>query len=117
MNNSKQFLKEYNIIPTISFKTSPKHKVILLKDEMAELTNEKGEIVKGIRYFVRENEEEKTIFTSSNSLIQQLADISENTEIIIELKSRKTPDGWRSYYVVSKVGETEEEPEIIDEQF
>lgn len=120
MQNSKQFLKDKQILPRISFKDGKPHAFKLVKDKVDSLKNDKGEVVEGVKYLVEEAGEPKTFFTSSIALITKLSEISEDTEVIVQMKSRKADNGqWQSYYEVqskSKVGkDMGEEIPVIEE--
>lgn len=110
MNNSKDFLKKYNIVPFISFKETPKRNVKLMSDEISTLKGTDGNPVEGVKYVVEEEGSKKSFFTSSISLIQKLSEFNPGDEVTIEMKSRKGNDGkWKSYFVVTKPEESGEQ--------
>ena len=111
MDASKEYLKNNDIVPRISFKDSPKHTVKLVKDKIDTIMDDKGQKVDGVKYLVEESGDKKTFFTSSDSLIQKLSDVSAGTEVTIEMKSKKTDAGFRTYFTVTREGEKEEEAE------
>ena len=117
MDNSKQYLKNHQIHPRISFKDGQSHTLKLLKDKPVKITTQTGEIVDGVRYLVEENEDVKTFQTASETLIQRLAEIPENEVVTIQMKRRKTEKGYRSYFEVVKLSEVFKEPsEISDDE-
>lgn len=102
MNASKDFMKENGIFPKISFKDRQVHTVKLLRDKKEKITDNNGKEIEGIKYLVEEDGEQKTIFTSSTSLISQLSQRVEGDIVSIEMKSRKGDDGqYKSYFEVS----------------
>ena len=111
MDNSKKFLKDNEILPRISFKEIPRHQVKLLKDKIDQIPGNTGEMVDGVNYFVEENGEKRSFFTSSISLIQKLSNCAIGDEVVITMKGKKTDSGFKSYFIVSKVGEEEGHPE------
>lgn len=121
MDISKDYLKKKGITPKISFKDGKPHTVVLVKDKVETIKNQTGEDIEGIKYLVTEGGEPKFFFTSSIGLIQKLADIKEDEEVTIVMKSRKGETGYVSYYEVTKKGDVGNEypsgePEIdIDE--
>jgi len=115
MENSRQYLKDHNIVPIISFKDGKPHTVILLKDEISTLTDAGGKEIEGISIIVKENGEDKKFFTSSAGLISRLAEIPVGETVKIQLKNRKTDSGFQSYYdiVVISQGESDIDPDEI----
>jgi len=110
MNGSKEYLKENDIMPYISFKDGQAHTVKLLSDKADKIKDKDGEEKEGMKYMVIEDGTEKSFFTSAISLIQKLADKEEGSEVVIQMKSAKGADGqWKSFYEVKSAG-TEEEP-------
>lgn len=105
MQNSKLYLKKNNILPTISFKDGRQHQVKLIQDKEDEINDDMGKPKAGVRYKVMEGGEVKTFFTASPGLIQKLAEYPEETEVIIQMKSKKAATGYISFFEVSKVGE------------
>ena len=116
MQNSKDYLKNHNVVPFISFKESPKHKVKLLSDEIGKIKDKQGVEVDGVHYSVEEAGTEKKFFTSSIGLIQRLAECEADETVTIEMKSKKGEKGWQSYFVVTRhdLGEAEEVPPVIE---
>ena len=106
-------------MPYISFKDGNPHTLKILNDKISTLKDKQGKEIEGVKYLVEENGEHKTFFTSSISLISKLADVEEGTEVIIQMRSRKTEDGsWQSYYEVankSKVAKDMGEIPIIED--
>jgi len=114
MQNSKQFLKDKDILPFISFKGGQAHELKLVQDKIETITGTDGKEVEGVKYKVIEGGVVKTFFTSSIALINKLADIEPDSVVKIQMKKRKDESGqYRSYFEVEKVGE-EAEP-IKDE--
>jgi len=107
MSIEQDFLKEKGIIPSISFKKSPKH-TVKIQDRKRLTINCDGEKVDGISYLVEENGENKKFFTGSPNLIAQLAEFEKDDIVTIEMKKRKTPEGFRTFYEVKS--ETEKSP-------
>jgi hypothetical protein len=103
MDASKEFMKESGITAKISFKESPVHTVILLKDKLEKFTGMKGEEVTGIKYLVRENGEDKTILTTSMSLVQKLSEFDSGDEVKITYKSIKVGGEFKNTYDVELV--------------
>ena len=101
MENSKQFLKEQNIRPKISFKEGPKRVVELMKDKTKTINTPQGD-KDGVEYLVKEQGEEKTFFTGSVSLIQKLAEYNEGNTVEIEMKSVPGQNGPISVTFSSK---------------
>lgn len=114
MQGSKDFIKKNNIVPFISFKDQARHQVKLLSDEIGQLKGIDGKDVEGVKYVVEENGEKKSFFTSSISLIQKLSVFNPGDEVVVEMKSRKDGNSWKSYFVVSKVGD--EPPSVTEEE-
>lgn len=115
MEGAKQYLKEQNILPRLSFKDGLKH-VLKLIDSKSDTINDGNNIIKGIKVLVEENGEKKTFFTSSESLISKLSEIAENTVVVIELKSRKDQDGqFKSIFSVSVPSTSIPEKDIPEE--
>jgi len=106
---SKEFAKEQGWVPRISFKKTPKITVKLISDEKREITDNTGEVIEGVAIKVEENGEEKEIFTSSRSLIQQLADYEPGETVTIQMKSVKTKQGYSSTFIVKSTKEEIEE--------
>lgn len=134
MQNSKQYLQTHKILPRISFKDGQAHLVKLLNDKEDKIKDDTGKEIEGMKYLVVESGENKTFFTSSTSLISQLAECEVNEEVSVQMKSVKGEDGtWRSQYKVIRKGqavkpmgevaeeeipviESEEQPDIPGEE-
>lgn len=113
MENSKQYLRQHDIKPKISFKETPKVTVKLLNDKLETVTDNTGKEIEGVKYLVEHEGEHKTIFTASVSLIAKLASCEENDVVTIEMKSVKGPDGgFKSHFIVVKEKVYESEPNI-----
>jgi len=121
MENTAKFLKDNNVVPFISFKDKKVHTVELLKDKMETITDAQGETKEGVKYLVKEGGTVKSFFTTSISLLQQLADKQKGDVVSIQLKSKKGEDGkYKSYYEVwedlaNDSSDDEEEIPIIDD--
>ena len=114
MQGSKEFLKTHEILPKISFKDGKAHTVKLIQDKVDKIKDADGTEVEGVKYKVVEAGEVKTIFTSSVGLIQKLSEYAENSEVVIQMKSKKGEDGkWKSYYDVRLVGEDSDTPDDV----
>ena len=122
MNNSKQFLKDNNYLPRISFKDGRPHRVKILKDAIKCIKDESGQDIEGVEYSVIENGEDKTFFTSSFSLISQLSEYDEGVEVEIQMKSKKVNGKFQSYFEVAisdgeiPITEDESEPPLPNEE-
>ena len=104
MNSSKEFLKKTGYRPRISFTDGRSHTVVLLKDKIDTITDDKGGQIEGVQYLVTESGEEKTFFTGSQQLIQRLSDCEIGERVTIVMKKKKTPEGFKSYFDVSVEG-------------
>lgn len=109
MQNSQQFLKQENILPRLSFRDGKRHILTLVKDKIDSISNDKGQQIKGVRYLCTEDGTPKSFFTSSQALIQRLAEVPEESVVAIQMKRRQTPQGFRSYFEIDE--------EQIDEEF
>ena len=93
MQASKEFLKNNNIRPRISFKDGEPRTATLIKDEPDSFFDEQTKkTVNGVRYLVKEKGEEKTFFTGSIGLIQKLSEFNAGDEVVIQMK-RVQEDG------------------------
>ncbi len=102
MDASKKYIKEHDIIPTISFKDGKVHVVKIIQDRIKTISTDRGD-KEGVAYKVMEGNEVKRFFTSSDSLIVALSNVEEGETVQIQMKSRKTKDGFINYYEVEKV--------------
>lgn len=100
MENSKAFLKQNNIVENISFKDGKAHTVKIIEDKLQTIKDSTGAEISGVAYKVIEGKEVKRFFTKSINLIQQLAKLPAETEVIIQMKSKKGPSGFISYFDV-----------------
>lgn len=105
MNPEEEFLKDKNIVESISFKDGKVHNVEIQNREKRTITDREGKEINGIAYLVKENGEFKRIFTSSIKLIQLLKDVKDGESVEIEMKKYKKGDEFRTTYEVKK-GET-----------
>lgn len=102
MDAAKQYLKDNNIVPKISFKDKQAHTVELVKDKMETITDRDGKEIEGVSFLVTEDGEPKKIFTTSISLIQKLSECKKGDVVTIQMKSRKDDSGgYKSYYEVT----------------
>ena len=113
MRESQNFMKKHQVLPNISFKDGKIHKVRLIQDKIKTITSPDGQTIEGVAYKVIEDGVPKRFFTSSISLISKLSEFPEDTTVTIQMKQRKTEQGFRSFYEVKKA---EESPEITDEE-
>jgi hypothetical protein len=116
MQNSKEWMKEGGYSNRISFNDGSVHTVKLLKDKVDTIPDGKGGTIKGMKYLVEENGEQKTIFTGSVGLVAKLAECNEGDVVTINMYKQNS----KSYYKVVKAGQeigeshtadTEEAPE------
>jgi len=116
------YLQEKGFLPRISFKKSPVHTVTIISKERRTIKdpNTPGEEVDGIAIKVEEEGEEREIFTSSVSLLQQLADVKDGETVTIKMIKRKTDKGYRTSYEVTEpeIAKVKDEkiPTIEDEE-
>ena len=112
MDVSKQFLRDSNWVPRISFKKTPVATVKLLDEKVDKIMTDDCE-TQGVKYLVEENGDKKTFFTASLPLIQALSEYSKGDIVTIRMKSVKGRDGtFRSQFIVTKGildGQVEEE--------
>ena len=101
MEQSKQWMKEGGYSNRISFNDLSAHTVKLVKDKVDSIPDGKGGMVKGMKYLVEENGEQKTIFTGSVGLVSKLAECSEGDVVTIQMKKANN----KSYYTVTKAGQ------------
>jgi len=111
MQASKEFSKEQGWEKRISFKKTPKLTVKLVSDEKKTINDMSGKPLDGILIKVELDGEPKEIFTTAQSLIQQLSDYEAGQTVVIELKRIKTKDGYRSTFKVRSTEEPEEPEE------
>lgn len=98
----QEYLKERGVEERISFKNTPEVKGLkIIKRESDVISGTDGREVQGIKYFAEHEQQQKTFFTSSISLIMQLANYKDGDIVNIICKSFKTPQGYRSKYIVS----------------
>ena len=115
MENSKRFLANAQIPQYISFMDGKSHLFQLLDDEESSITDDAGVKKEGIRYRVMEEGTPKSFFTSSIDLISQLAEMPKGAVVKVQLKARKTNDGYRKKYEVEKIEENDVPPDVKDE--
>jgi len=113
MEAIKNFLKENQILPRISFKDKKEHTVEIAKARAESFKNDKNEEVNGIKFLVTESGEPKTFFTASQDLLTQLADCKEGETYKIKMYSESVGGVIKSRFSVQKVG-LEEIPVVDD---
>ena len=101
MEASKQWMKEGGYGNRISFNDGSAHTVKLIKDKVDTIPDGKGGTVKGMKYLVEENGEQKTIFTGSVGLVSKLAILESGEVVTIQMKKANN----KSFFVVTKQGE------------
>lgn len=113
MDASKKWMEEGGYSNRISFKDNLAHTVKLLKDKVDTIPDGHGGSVKGMKYLVEENGEQKTIFTGSVGLVSKLALCAPGDVVIIQMKVANN----KSFYTVTKAGaEVGEEVPIDDNE-
>lgn len=113
MQNSKNWMKENGYDSKISFKDGSAHTVKLLKDKVDSIPDGRGGTIKGMKYLVEENGEQKTIFTGSVGLISKLVECEEGDVVTIQMKNANN----KSFFTVTKAGqEVGEKVPLSDEE-
>lgn len=113
MKNAQKYLKQKDIRARISFKDGKQHTVILRESEVDTIHSD-GEEIEGVRFVVEEEGDEKSFFTSSIKLIQELASKEEGDVVEIQMKSKKSESGnWFSTYEVKSVGNSKQPDDDI----
>jgi len=115
MEAIKNFLKEHQMLPKISFKDKKEHTVEIVKAKEESFNNEKGELVEGVKFLVTEDGEPKTFFTASQDLLTQLAECKEGETYKIKMYSESVGGVIKSRFSVQKVGGLEEIPIVDDD--
>ena len=116
MRESQNFMKKHQVLPNISFKDGKIHKVKLIQDQIKTITSPDGQAIEGVAYKVIEDGIPKRFFTSSTSLIAKLSEYPEETTVTIQMKQRKTEQGFRSFYEVKEVKEGPVMTDISDDE-
>lgn len=117
MDQSKEYLKKNNIRPRISFKDGNPHTLRIVKDKIDSVQDDMGKQVEGIRYLVEEGGEQKTFFTASVGLIEKLAQVAEGTEVVVQMKRKKSDGGgYKSFFEVRSPQEASEEAPSFEEE-
>lgn len=112
MNQSKEFLKKEGLYPRINFKEERAPVTIVFgKGVMKQFEDLEGNTVNRMVYTIRDRRdgEIKQIITSSPRLVQALLSAKSGDVFEIQLKSVKTPQGYRSNYQVKQLNEEDEE--------
>jgi len=114
MEASKNYMKEGGFDNRISFNDGSVHTIKLLKDKEDTIPDGKGGSIKGMKYLVEENGEQKTIFTGSIGLIGKLAICSVNDVVTVQMKKANN----KSFYIVTKAGgeEVGESLQVADDE-
>ena len=112
MKESKQFLKDKNIKPRISFKDGNPHVVKLINDKIDEIDDGTGKTVEGMSYLVEEDGDQKTFFTSSIGLISALSELEHGAVVRIVMKKKKGEKGYISFYEIEKVEDEDSLPVV-----
>jgi len=113
MEESKKWMKEGGYGNRISFKDNLAHTVKLIKDKVDTIPDGHGGTIKGMKYLVEEDQEQKTIFTGSVGLISKLALCEAGDVVVIQMKIANN----KSFYTVTKAGaEIGEETPIADDE-
>lgn len=116
MKASKEYMKNNQIVPYISFKDGGQHTVILIKDKVDTIKDgNTGGVVEGVKFLVEENGEKKSFFTSSIGLIQKLSEYQEGDTVTIKMVSKKVNGEFRSSFLV-KSGDGSEKAEEGEEE-
>jgi len=102
MKGAKDFLKENDIVPRISFNDTPTHTVKLLASKPDEIDDGKGSKVTGLKVLVEEDGEKRSFFTSSVMLITKLGELEEGAVVTISLKKRNN----KSIFEITEEGMT-----------
>lgn len=103
MEAVKQFLKDHQILPRISFKDGQEHTVVIMRARTESFKNDDDEQVEGVKFLVTEAGEPKTFFTASQDLLTKLADSKEGETYNIKMLARNVDGAVRAYYEVKKV--------------
>lgn len=115
MDNAKEFLKQQNIMPKISFKDGKVHTITLISDKMDKITDTDGNEISGVTFLVEEDNYQKEFFTASISLISKLAEFKKGDMVTIKMNKIKTERGYKSGYSVVG-GEKLQHPECPEEE-
>jgi hypothetical protein len=112
MQNSQNYMKSNGIMSRISFNDGQAHTVKLLKDKEDTIPDGHGNTIKGMKYLVEENGEEKSFFTGSIGLVSKLAMCEEGDVVTIKMGKANN----KSFYTVTKAGGEEiKNPEVEDD--
>ena len=101
MQASKDYMKENNMLPSISFELNKNTVVKMLKDKKDSVKDKRtGEPVHGVRYLVEQNGEKKTFFTGSYVLIEKLSNCNEGDVVTIRQIKKQGQSGPITSYEV-----------------
>lgn len=98
---SKAWMKEGGYDNRISFNDGSAHTVKIIKDKEDSIPDGHGGTVKGMKYLVEEDGEQKTIFTGSIGLVSKMALCDYGDVVTIQMKKANN----KSFYTVTKAGE------------
>lgn len=98
MDESKKWMKESGYDARISFSDLAAHTVKLMKDKVDQIPDGKGGFIKGMKYLVEEDGEQKTIFTGSVGLVSKLALCAVGDVVTIKMGKANN----KSFYTVKK---------------
>lgn len=114
MENSKQFLKDHNILPKISFNDG-KERILTIIDDKKDTQYDQKERkdVDCMTYKVMEDGEVKKFSTQSVTLIAKLSEVERNDVVKIQQTKYASSGGVKKTYKVSKIeGEKEVSVEV-----
>jgi hypothetical protein len=102
MDEIKSFLKDHNIFPKVDFSDKKVHTVKILNVKREKFTDRNSKEVEGMKFSVEEDEEMRTILTTSSALLLKLRDSEEGDVYEIQMKHVKvgatpvrTYDVWK----------------------
>jgi len=113
-NPEKQWMKDHQILPRISFEPDKPRIVKIIERKREKFTNTEDELVDGIKYKVLEDGEIKTFFTASRVLIEELANIQDETTVKIMQKKVREKGQIKTTYEIDII--SEEIPIIEDKE-
>jgi hypothetical protein len=108
MQEIKNWLKDHQVLPRISFKDRHEHTIKMIQAKEESFTNNEGELVNGIKFKVYEDGEVKTFFTASQDLLLKLSECQEGDIYRVKMCAKNIGGVIKTYYEVKKMeGETE----------
>ena len=115
MKEIRDWLHNHQVLPKISFKDRQEHEIEIVKARAESFTNDKNELVEGIKFLVKEDGEPKTFFTASSDLLLKLADSNEGERYKIKMITKNVGGKIKTGYDVKKIeGENEIQMEADD---